>query len=88
MPSPVPHSRPHPPLTSPLQSEQLGSDDRAVLAELLQHHGVVVKGGQSEALKLLESLIVSTGWVGAQGGVEWSHSSRLGAQGGVEWSHS
>jgi hypothetical protein len=32
--------------------------ERAVLAQLLQAHGVLVKGGQEQAQQLLEALLV------------------------------
>ncbi len=35
-----------------------GNDDRAGLAQLLQRHGVVVKGGREEAIALLDALMV------------------------------
>jgi hypothetical protein len=40
------------------QAAQLG-DERAHLAQLLQQHGVLVKGGAEEGRKLLEALVVS-----------------------------
>lgn len=47
------------PFTS--QEEHLGggNPDRVTLALLLQRHGVVVRGGQPEALSLMEALMVS-----------------------------
>ena len=44
---------------SKTQSTQLGGPHRALLAQLLQAHGVVVKGGADEAHRLLDSLLVS-----------------------------
>lgn len=45
------------------QDERLGNPDpqRSALAQLLQQHGVVVRGGQREALRLLEALEVRGG---------------------------
>lgn len=40
-------------------SVQMGGEDRAQLAQILQSHGVVVKGGQEQAIALLEALLVS-----------------------------
>ncbi|KAG2423841.1 hypothetical protein HXX76_015001 [Chlamydomonas incerta] len=39
--------------------EQFGRDDteRSSLAVLLQQHGVVVKGGQADAVRLIEALV-------------------------------
>ena len=39
--------------------EVAGSPEKASLAQLLQLHGVVVRGGPSEALKLMDALVVS-----------------------------
>lgn len=38
--------------------QQLGGEDNAELAELLAKHGVVIKGGQEQALQLMEALQV------------------------------
>ncbi len=39
------------------QTSQLGQD-KALIAQLLQRHGVLVRGGQLEAQKLMDALLV------------------------------
>lgn len=67
------------------QQQETQGPERAALAQLLQQHGVVVRGGQDEALRLLDALQVSQPGAGASSAGAGGWAAVLGCRVGPGW---